>query len=163
MGTGRNFADSLSASATGMPILMVHGNVKLQNYQIDYLNTLGTNNEFYIIGGTSAVSEEVAKALEAYGTVTRIEGKNRYVTSVELANRFFPAASTAVVATGANFADGLCGGILAYNLKAPLILTAAGREPVANEYLKAKGIKSGLILGGESAVSNDSLTKLFAG
>jgi putative cell wall-binding protein len=159
--TGRNFADSLSASATGLPILMVHGNVKLQPYQIEYLNTLGTNNEFIIIGGTSAVSQEVAESLLAYGSVGRIEGKNRYETSIKIAETFFGTPRSAVIATGTGFADGLCGGILAYNMKAPLILTVKGRETVASGYLAQRGIQDGYILGGENALSPDTVVKVF--
>jgi len=159
--TGRNFADSLSASATGLPILMVHGNVKLQPYQIEYLNTLGTNNEFIIIGGTSAVSQEVAESLLAYGSVGRIEGKNRYETSIKIAETFFDTPKSAVIATGTGFADGLCGGILAYNMKAPLILTVKGRETVASGYLAQRGIKDGYILGGANALGEDTVVKVF--
>ena len=136
--------------------------MKLQDYQTEYLTSLGTQNEFYILGGVNAVSEEVAEGLKAYGTVNRIEGKNRYETSVKIAETFFTNPTNAVAATGTNFADGLCGGILAYNLKAPLILTASGRETIAAEYLAAKSIQDGYILGGTAAVADKTGTQIFA-
>ena len=159
--TGLSYADNLSASATGLPILMVPGTAKLQAYHKEYLQTLGTNNEFIIIGGTNAVNDTIAKELEAYGTVDRVYGKNRYVTAVEIAKMFFGTPKAAVIVTGTEFADGLCGGLLAYNLKAPLLLTYPKREADAANYIKSMGIEDGYILGGEKAVPNDSGLGIF--
>ncbi|MBR2502886.1 MAG: cell wall-binding repeat-containing protein, partial [Oscillospiraceae bacterium] len=52
--TGANFADSLSASAAGKPILLVDGKKSLTNSQKEYLNSL-TTSKLYILGGTGAV------------------------------------------------------------------------------------------------------------
>ena len=160
--TGQKFADALSASATGKPILMVRGDRKaLFDYQVEYLETLGKNNKFVIIGGDAAISPEIAKQLEKYGSVERIAGANRYETSVLIAERFFKNPAAAVVATGKKFPDGLCGGSLAYTLKAPLILTYKGQEGFAAEYMKENKIEDGYILGGTSAVSDASGYHVF--
>ena len=50
---------------------------------------------------------------------------------------------------------------MANALKAPLILTAANVETEASAYTKANGIKDGMILGGTSALSEDTVAKVF--
>ena len=79
-----------------------------------------------------------------------------------MAERFFDSPTTAVVAYAANFPDGLCGGSLAFSLKAPLILTMTKYEDAAAEYAKTTGIKTGLVLGGDSLISDASVRTIFA-
>lgn len=155
--TGKNFADSLSASAVGLPILLVKDG--LTAAQKEFLST--TSGEKIIIGGTGAVSHNVENALKSYGAVRRIGGSNRYETSVLVAKAFFNAPTAAVLAYAQNFPDGLCGGPLAYSLDAPLILTATGKESAAAAYTAEAGIASGYILGGTSLISDASANRVF--
>ena len=60
-----------------------------------------------------------------------------------------------------NFPDGLAGGPLAYALGAPLLLTNAGQEAIAHEYIAAESIENGYVLGGDSAVSDETARKVF--
>ena len=157
--TGKGFADSLSASASGKPILLV--DKTLSKDQKEFLASVKTSN-YYIIGGTSAVSDKLAKEIAAYGTVERIGGKTRYQTSVMVAEKFFNTAKTAVVAYGQNYPDGLCGGPLAYTMNAPLILTENGKEADAKSFLQARGIVSGAVLGGSKLVSDKTTKNIFS-
>ena len=113
-------------------------------------------NAIYVLGGEAAVTTDVENALKAYGTVERIKGKSRYETTIEIAKKFFPEANTVVMAYAKNFPDGLCGGPLAYAMKAPLILSATGNS-VAASYTTSKGIKSGAVLGGDTLISDESV------
>ena len=159
--TGWNFADSLSASATGKPILMVNNNTgTLTANQKAYLNTLGYM-KFTIIGGTGAVSDQLAIQLDEYGDVTRIYGRTREDTSVKVAQACFHDPSTALLAYSRNFPDGLCGGPLAYALGAPLLLTKGGAETSAAQYVSENPIRTGYILGGVAAVSDESAMLVF--
>ena len=157
--TGYNFADSLSASAANLPILLVGD--KLSADQLAYLDTLSTEN-FYIIGGTGAVSEDVEAALAQRGNVKRIGGSSRFETSVLVAETFFREPESAVVAYAMNFPDGLCGGPLAVTMGAPLILTANGYEDAAVAYTSRLGIRSGEVLGGTKLVSDNTAKRIFA-
>ena len=121
--TGKTFADSLSASAVKLPILLVKPNATLNAEQTAILT--GIKN-IYIVGGEGAVSAAYEKELEAFGKVTRVFGESRYGTSVEIAKTFCKDAEKAVVVSGKNFPDGLCGGPLAAALNAPLVLTKDG-------------------------------------
>ncbi len=159
--TGYNFADSLSASATGLPILLVNSKKdKLTDAQMEYLTELGVD-EMTIIGGEGAVSELLKGKLEDYGTVDRLKGKDRYATSVAIAEAYFDEPDTVYIAYGKNFPDGLCGGPLAYACGAPLLLVQSGKEAAAADFVDANRIERGYVLGGTGAVSDESVTKIF--
>ena len=157
--TGNGFADSLSASASGKPILLV--NKTLSADQKAYLNTV-SSNQYYIIGGVNAVSDQIKQELMTYGNVGRLGGANRYQTSQMVASQFFPNATSAIVAYGKNFPDGLCGGPLAYSLSAPLILTENGKEKDAVAYASLRNIKDGAVLGGSGLVSDKTVRNIFS-
>ena len=160
--TGRDFADSLSASATGLPILLVNGKEgkSLTAEQKEFLATV--KGDIYIIGGESAVPASMVAQIEAASgkTTTRIAGESRYVTSIEIAKQFLPYAGSAVTAYASTFPDGLCGGPLAYLVGAPLILTKDGKTE-APAYTQANDITSGYVLGGESLISDGFAMTIF--
>lgn len=157
--TGKTFADSLSASAAKLPILLVKPNGTLNTEQKEILE--GKKN-IYIAGGESAVSKAYEEELAAYGEVTRVYGKSRYDTSVEVAETFCKDAGKAVIASGKNFPDGLCGGPLAAALDAPLVLTLDGKTAAAESYVADNGIASGYVLGGDGALTDDAVVSVFA-
>lgn len=156
--TGTNFADSLSASAVNLPILLV-GNT-LSAYQEEYLGMFESLN-FCIIGGPNSVSERVAEELRAYGTVKRISGNTREATSVLVAEAFCPDPDTVALAYSRNFPDGLCGGPLAYQLGAPLLLVSSGAEALAADYVTESDLTAGIILGGTNSISNETANRVF--
>ena len=156
--TGKDFADGLSSSAVNRPVLLVKDS--LSSAQKEFLASLNGNN-IYIIGGTNAVNVKIENALSNYGTTERIEGATRYQTSVNIAKKFFPDASNAVLAYATNFPDGLSGGALAYSLDAPLILTMSGKESAAVGYTRDAGITSGIVLGGPKLISDGAVRKVF--
>ena len=155
---GSNFADSLSASSLDLPILLVGDS--LSKEQKDYLDTLD-NVSFKIIGGINSVNEAIAEVLEDYGTVERISGATREETSVAVAEAFFSSPETILMAYSRNFPDGLCGGPLAYQMGAPLILINSGAESFATDYVAENEITSGIILGGTSSVPDDVANAVF--
>ena len=156
--TGTGFADSLSASASGKPILLV--GKKLSEQQKAYLATVQTK-QYYVVGGTSAVSTALENEVKTYGEVKRIGGSTRYQTSVMVAETFFNNATSAVVAYGRNFPDGLCGGPLAYAMEAPLILTENSKAADAVAFTTTRKIASGVVLGGAGLVSDNTTRKIF--
>ena len=156
--TGKNFADSLSASATGLPIMLVKDSLNAD--QKEFLRSL--RGVIYVAGGKSAVSDKIFRQLADYSLVTRLSGSNRYETSVAIAKEFFKNSSKAVVAYAQNFPDGLCGGPLAYALNAPLILTDNNKPTAAVNYATGLGIKSGYVLGGTGLISDKIVKKIFS-
>lgn len=156
--TGKNFADSLSGSATKKPILLV--SAKLSQQQKKYLSSL-SGNEFYVIGGEGAVSISVEDEISKYGTTRRIGGATRFETSVMIAETFFDSPSFMVLAYSNNFPDGLCGGPLAMSMDAPLVLTRTNKETAAKEYAALNGIHKGAVLGGDILIDDMTAANVF--
>ena len=157
--SGYGFADSLSAAATGKPILLV--GKSLTDDQKDYLDGLEGDLTFTAIGGKGAVGEEVMAELEAYGATDRVGGKDRFQTSVAVAGKYFKKPEKAVLAYAMNFPDGLCGGALAYTMEGPLILTAENFTGAAVEYCEDSHIATGAVLGGPKLISDESVRAIF--
>lgn len=158
--SGNGFADSLSASAAGKPILLVDKAITatqsnlLDDLQFDEL-------KIYIIGGTGAVNNSVEKESAQYGVVKRLAGKTRYDTSKAVADEFFGNASKAVVlAYGQNFPDGLAGGPLAMSIQAPLLLVENSAYSKAAAYVEQTEVTRGVVLGGPSLISDDVFKKI---
>ena len=157
--SGIGFADSLSASATGKPILLVKNTI--QDSQKDYVASL-KGKKFFVIGGSGAVNDDLEAYFKTLGETKRLGGQTRYDTSVSVARQFFPEPKGAVLAYGANFPDGLCGGSLANAMGGPLLLAANGKADQAAAYAKEKGIKGGAILGGPTLINDDNANKVFS-
>ena len=69
-----------------------------------------------------------------------------------------------MLAYGANFPDGLCGGPLAYTMGSPIILS--GSTPAQNTsgiaYTTGKNISSGLVLGGPTLIDDQTVRTTFS-
>lgn len=157
--SGAGYADSLSAAATGKPILLVTDT--LQDSQKEYLESLEGPLTFDVIGGTGAVSESMMDELAAFGSANRTGGKSRYETSVNVASKFFDKPESGVLAYGLSFPDGLCGGVLAYALGGPLILTENNSIQAAEAYAGESGMSKGFVLGGPALISDDSAKAIY--
>ena len=86
--------------------------------------------------------------------VTRISGKDRITTSVEISKSAYTTSENVVLASGFNFADALSAGQLASALNAPLLLSSQYKldSQTKNEInrLKAKKV---FVVGGDNAIS----------
>ena len=159
--TGNNYADALSASGLDMPILLVGDS--LTNDQRDFLSA--GQWEFHIVGGTGAVSSSLENQLKQYdkdGSIDRVFGSTRYDTSEELAKKYAGGAKKVVLATGQAFPDGLCGGPVAFNLDAPIILADPGKNREnARSYVDSNSIRSGIVLGGTGRIDDATVRYIF--
>jgi putative cell wall-binding protein len=169
--SGANYPDALSANylaaglnaGAGTRVLLTDPNVLPQpTYQA--LITSGIKT-VYIVGGTAAVSANVANAISAthvsnnnanaFINVIRVAGSDRYATNnqVDLFNGA-SAVHTAIVAVGSNFADALAIAPVVITQKFPLVLTdGAALSTSAQSTLVNLGITKVIIVGGTSAVS----------
>ena len=156
--SGRGFADSLSASAARRPILLV--GTTLAPKQREFLHDLvdaGYTNDFYIIGGRGAISLAVEDQCKSFGGVTRIQGSNRYKTSVAVAEKFYGGeVSTVVLACGTDFPDGLTGGPIASAIGAPMLLIKDSYIADAKAYASKKGVEYAVVMGGPALISDDN-------
>lgn len=152
--TGEHFADALVASAAagkmGQPILLVQPQ-QMPTAIAQVISDLHID-QVTLIGGTNAVSKKLEAKLPKLSA--RIGGANRYETAALLAQRFFPAAKQAFLASGDRFADALVAGPIAATMDAPVLLTGAKALPAATrDQIKAAAYEKVTIVGLESAVS----------
>lgn len=103
---------------------------------------------------------KVENQLKEFGEVARLAGNTRYQTSVMVAKRFFDVnfglenPENAVLAYSEDYPDGLCGGVLANSMKAPLLLVRNTKQAEAVKYTAEYGIAGGVVLGGTKLVSD---------
>lgn len=149
--SGYGFADSISASATGRPILLVGDG--LTEEQLSYLNSIRTKN-YAIAGGLKSVNAAIEASLNNLGSSKRIFGEDRYKTSIAIARYFFKNPRIAILSYGNDFPDGLCGGILADRRGGPLLLIDEDNIEYSRQYVKDNSIKESIILGGNRLISD---------
>lgn len=160
--SGQDFADSLSASATGKPIVLVGDQISGQ--QKKYLKSFNNTNlkKFYIIGGSGAVSDDIETDCSKIGDVKRVSGNNRFSTSRAVAEQFFKhQLDTVMIARAYDFPDGLSGGSLALSIEAPLLLVENDNYKDALQYIEKNKIQRGAILGGTGVISDKIAERLF--
>ena len=161
--SGTNFADALSASAAGLPILLV--GKSLTQEQKDFLKICDPRY-VDVIGGEGAVSkavfDQIHNELGCMGS--RVWGSNRYETSAKIAAKYFSDKQRFAVtlAYGQNFPDGLAGGPLSYAVGAPLLLVRPGNEKDACDAVKYS-IRShyAIVLGGPALIPDDLVWKVL--
>ena len=171
---GLNYPDALSASATGMPVLLVGR--AITEAQDEYLKTINDINDmYYLIGGTTALSAGIERDLRsldyvnntassgAEADVVRIAGDDRYETNEMVVNRFFAGntGGTAYIAYGMSYADALTGGALAANMEKPLLLVNGSNTERAAKNIKDKGYDM-TVIGGVNAVSAETVQTIYA-
>lgn len=157
--SGENYPDALAASGLAgvldAPVITVRPD-GLPPETESLIHTLGATKAV-IIGGTAAVSDDVAMQLIALGmdepeAVKRIAGASR----VETANYVFAATEdwgdTAIVAFGNNFPDALSASALAFMDKAPIFLTTPDGVLDDATLANVKGFKKAYIVGGSAVV-----------
>lgn len=150
--SGAQYIDGISAAATGLPILLVEDFVHF--YQLDFLSRK-KGLEFIIVGSIDVVNSIVAKQLAEIGKVMRIEGRNRYETSVEVAKYFFP--NTSKITLVDNEVDGLVASQLE---DGPIIIVNNNNTEYAKEYLKNKNISRAVVVGGiTDYLANEVISK----
>lgn len=101
---------------------------------------------FMISAGVSSANVE---------NVTRIAGKDRIGTSIEISKAMFNESDNVVLASGFNFADALSAGQLAAALNAPLILSDENMDLRVKEEIANLKPKNMYIVGGENALSSN--------
>lgn len=161
-----NYPDALAASSLAgcydpAPILLTDPSDLTAEVkeQIQKLNP----SFIYIVGVESAVSSTVEDQLKANSQayIQRLSGQTRYETSLRIAKTAYNVANIdgeapwqVIIATGTTFADALSVSPYAYAGKMPILLCdpMAGLSDDALAFLKAKGIRNAMIVGGNQAV-----------
>ena len=152
--SGVGYADSLAASASGKPIMLVDD--MLSDEQKKLIKSLDKGN-VTIIGGYKSVNSNIENACKSLTPTIRIYGEDRYKTSLAIAKHFFKNSKSAVFAYGDNFPDGLCGGVLAEKMNAPLLLINENNYDFAKQYVRENTINKFVVLGGNRMIPNRTI------
>ena len=108
--------------------------------------------------GVANADKQNTQQQEKSQQVTRISGKDRITTSVEISKSAYTTSENVVLASGFNFADALSAGQLASALNAPLLLSSQNKldSQTKNEIerLKAKKV---FVVGGDNAISKSGV------
>ncbi|MCH4198711.1 MAG: cell wall-binding repeat-containing protein [Clostridium tyrobutyricum] len=158
---GFNFPDALSisgiAASKGYPIFMSNANNIPQSI-VDKISSINPS-KVYMIGGTAVLSDNVKNKLKSSlsgiedSDIIRINGKDRYDTSLQAAKYFKLDSKYAILSNGRNFPDALSGSALAAKLNAPIILTDGKNISNQKNYIDSSDYSNVVILGGQGSVS----------
>jgi putative cell wall-binding protein len=157
--TGQNFPDALSAAAAAgdvaAPVILVDGAAPtLDTATRDLLVGLGVT-DVRITGSSLSVSNGIANAIDAIPNVSvqRLEGSNRYTTSVAINQNAFSTSTSAYLAVGTGFADALSGAALAGQQGVPLFVVHNNCVPQETlAAMKAMGVTTVHLLGSSSTL-----------
>lgn len=159
LATGLGFADALAAgpaaASVRAPVVLVPGrDATADAATLAFLRTIGARS-IIIVGGPASVSPGIEAALVDAGlAVERISGADRFEAAANIAERHFPNAQRAYVATGLGFADALSGGAAAGALGAPLLTAMPSCVPgSARDALVGQQPDDIVLLGGLATLS----------
>lgn len=162
LATGENFPDALSASAAaganGGPVILVPGfSSGIDAATVQLIRDLGAPT-IAIAGGVGVVSngiENSARSIPGVSAVYRLGGSDRYSTSEAINNFGFRSSSTAYIATGDNFPDGLAAAAAAGSTLSPLFLSNGSCiQSTAIQKMVSLGVTRVLIVGGTGVLSS---------
>ena len=163
--SGEDYADALCsaplAKAKDAPILLTKKNLLDEN-TLKELKRLKVN-KVYIIGGKGSISKKVEnKVKTVVKDIKRLHGKDRYETSVKIAEKL-GGNNKIIVASGEGYADALSAAPVAAIKGIPVVLTKVNELPsTSKDFIKSTGATTTYVIGGTASVS-DSVKKLVPG
>lgn len=154
---GDDLADALAAAPLAFakgkaPILLTKTN-EIPAGVLQEIKDLGVKN-LYIVGGVGAVSQKVQDQLATAGvTVTRVNGADRYATSLAIAKEAFGTTpADVVIANGLAYADALSVSSIAASKGMPILLVGKTLSAEQSSYIAGKTVYA---VGGEGVLNTD--------
>lgn len=163
LASGMNFPDALGGGAAaaelGGPVLLVDAasTPGPTSAELDRLDPAS----IVVLGGSGAVSPEVAADVARFGPVRRLAGPERFATSAGISrDTFKTTAPTVLLATGLAFPDALAGSAAAAKLDGALVLV--NRECITravNAEIDRLQPQRIVLLGGSGAATDDVVAR----
>lgn len=159
---GENYPDALSISSIAAqmqsPILLVGKDGLSQGVEKKISEIKPTR--VYLIGGEGVISKGVEDRVAKLAALTqenivRLEGRDRYETSLAVAKYFDLAGQRICIATGENFPDALSGSVYAANYNVSIILADGRLSDEVMDYLKTREMTGAALFGGEAVVGKE--------
>ncbi|GAA0726892.1 hypothetical protein GCM10008905_23850 [Clostridium malenominatum] len=162
--SGENFPDAIVAAPLAKkynaPILLTNKNV-INMYTSVELKRLGVKNVF-LVGQKGVISQNVEDGLKVMGIkVTRIGGKDRYETSLEVAKKLGKPKQIAIV-NGSYFEDAVSMAPIAAIKGMPVLLVGKDtiQSDVMNYINSNKNAEQIYVIGGEDIISRKSFNSI---
>jgi putative cell wall-binding protein len=157
--SGDSYPDALSAAPAaakqGVPLLLVTRDSIPQSVLTELARL--RPQTIVAVGGTSVVSDAVLQQLNTFAPATRLQGTDRYNTSIQVGGILGAHHSGKVyLATGANFPDALSAAAAAGYQDAPLLLVDGSTgtiSPALASALSSWGVTQVTIVGGTSVMT----------
>ncbi|MHA7139618.1 cell wall-binding repeat-containing protein [Rossellomorea arthrocnemi] len=154
--SGENFPDALAsvplAGKYDAPVLLTRSNQLPGSIEKEIVR-LGAKR-IIIVGGTSAIAGEVEETIRNLGAMTsRIDGKDRFETSVKIAEQL-PSSDKAFLVNAYDFPDALSVASIASQQGIPILLTKQDKVPFSTQsYIEHTPFIT--LIGGESVISGN--------
>jgi uncharacterized delta-60 repeat protein len=153
-----DFADALAAIPLAVkkqaPLLLTGRQTLDDRVLAELTRVLPVGRTVYVLGGPSALSEDVVDRVQRWGyAVQRLGGDTRYDTAVVIATTGLGSPSIAVETTGQSFADALAAGAAAANVGGAVLLTAGRELPDATAAYVARATTR-IAVGGPAAAAD---------
>lgn len=157
LANGYSFADALSAGGylanTKIPLLLTD-NKTFGKSNLDFINKYNIDKAI-LFGGKSSVSPNILPnniGRSAYS------GKDRYETSLNIAEKGFVKNKTVILTSGEEFYDALSSSTIAKYADGPILLTnAQGINKDIVNYIKNGRINRLIVVGGKNKIPNELL------
>ena len=170
--SGSSYPDALAgvplSAAADAPILLSTDKNGAESALLAEIQRLGADKA-YILGGTAAVSAGTESDLTAAGLkCVRLAGDDRYMTGIAVAKELAALTGkpfdTIYFASAQNFPDALAVSPVAAMCGDPILYISPdkGLSSAVAEYVSSTGCGSAVLLGGTSAVSEESARSITA-
>ncbi|MDR3539367.1 MAG: cell wall-binding repeat-containing protein, partial [Desulfosporosinus sp.] len=126
-------------------------------YKVQAVNSAGTSS--YSAGAFATTNSDGTTSPSDSSTQiqsTRLAGQDRYETAAEISKSGWKTPYYAIIASGDNFADALCGAPLATKYNAPILLSS--KDSLADQtklQLSSLKVKQVFIIGGVGVISTN--------
>ncbi|HHY26985.1 MAG TPA: cell wall-binding protein [Desulfitobacterium dehalogenans] len=157
LATGNNYPDALSAAPLAQkynaPILLT--DKTLPQVTLNEITRLKPA-QIFICGGTGAISKAIENQLNTMGIITkRLEGKDRYETSVSIAKELGTTSGELVLVNGYEWSDALSVSPIAAKKGIPILLTDKSVFPDSiKTFVNSNSFYKTYVLGGTDLISN---------
>ncbi|WP_300409274.1 cell wall-binding repeat-containing protein [Lagierella sp.] len=162
LANGNVFADSLSVSGylatTRIPLLLTNGK-DMEKSNLDYVS-LAKSTKAILVGGNSSVNPSILSNNDLLKNIdkTIFSGRDRYLTSLEVAKKGFNDVRTVILVSGEDFPDALSASNVAKYVSGPILLTSStGINKDIVDYIKGGDITRLIVVGGSNRVPNKLL------
>ncbi|WP_066172843.1 SpoIID/LytB domain-containing protein [Bacillus marinisedimentorum] len=147
-------AGSVLAKKLDSPLLLTESN-EVPTSVLNEIKRLNASN-VYLLGGQAAISDTVTRQLEDAGlTVSRVSGKSRYHTAVEVAQSINSPSEIVITSGDEKSPDALS--IASYAARNQLPILLSKKDALSwdvKEYIKDNNISKAYIIGGTAAISD---------